>query len=428
MNPAAKRTALRRLATARAKFDALQLRLLADAEATEACTETGAATAAGWLAVETRQTRLATRSDLTLATRLETLPLLAAGMAAGEVNTAQTRAIVNALDQLPTRGEHAVSAGQLVQAEAHLVELAATYDADELKASGRTLFEVIAPEVADEVVGQQLEAEEARAARRTSMVMWEDDEGTCHGRFRIPLRHGQMLRKAIQSLINPAVRPETTERSPVDHDLPAPVRTGIGFTQVIEAIDSHWLPTSGGVGATVVVTMTHQQPLDDLDAAGVCTLDTGGRISAAEARRLACRAGIIPMGLGSRSAILDAGTRTRFHTEPMRIAMGVRDRGCTADGCDVPAAMCHAHHDTPFSAGGTTSVANGRLLCGHHHRRIHDPAYTHATLGTGTIAFHRRAQTNPKPVGLSRWCEARRHRQRRPRCRGRCDVRSPRRQ
>ena len=389
MEAADKRQTLVALATARAQLEALQLRLLADAEATEACTETGAATAAGWLANETRQTRLATRSDLKLATRLESLPLVSAGMAAGEVNTAQARAIVNALDQLPTRGDFAVSPEQLAEAEAHLVGLAATHDAAELKALGRTLFEVIAPEVADELVGKQLEAEEARAARRTSLVMWEDDEGTCHARFRIPLRHGQMLRKAIQALTNP-VRPETTSRSPIDTDLPAPVRSGVAFTQVIEAIESHWLPTSGGVGATVVVTMTHQQLLADLETAGVCTLDTGGRISAAEARRLACRAGIIPVVLGSRSVVLDAGIKTRFHTEPMRIAMGVRDRGCTAQGCDVPASMCHAHHDVPFSKGGPTSVANGRLLCGHHHRRIHDPAFTSTKLGTGKITFHRR--------------------------------------
>ena len=196
---------------------------------------------------------------------------------------------------------------------------------------GRTLVEVIAPEVADGLV---------------------------------------------QSLTNP-VRAETVDRSPIDHDLPAPVRAGIGVTQVLEAIEFHWLPTSGGVGATVVVTMTHQQLLADLDAAGVCTLDTGGQISAAEARRLACRAGIIPIVLDSRSVILDAGTRTRFHSEPMRIAMGVCDGGCTAQGCDVPPSMCHAHHDLPFSLGGATSVANGRLLCGHHHRRLHDPAYEH---------------------------------------------------
>jgi hypothetical protein len=62
------------------------------------------------------------------------------------------------------------------------------------------------------------------------------------------------------------------------------------LTQLIEAIPADWLPTSGRCGATVVVTMTLEQLLADLDAAGVCTLDTGGHISAPEARRLACAA------------------------------------------------------------------------------------------------------------------------------------------
>ena len=74
----------------------------------------------------------------------------------------------------------------------------------------------------------------------------------------------------------------------------------------------------------------------------------------------------------------------------MRIAMALRDGGCTAEDCDVPASMCHAHHDIPFSTGGSTSVANGRLLCGHHHRRIHDPSYRHEKLANGKVRFHLR--------------------------------------
>jgi hypothetical protein len=48
------------------------------------------------------------------------------------------------------------------------------------------VFEVIAPEVSERFEGKALEAEEARALRRTTLTMWADDEGTCHGRFRIP--------------------------------------------------------------------------------------------------------------------------------------------------------------------------------------------------------------------------------------------------
>jgi len=52
-----------------------------------------------------------------------------------------------------------------------------------------------------------------------------------------------------------------------------------------------------------------------------CSANTGGRISAAEARRLACTAGIIPMVLGGKSQVLDVGRKRRFHTEGMRVAI-----------------------------------------------------------------------------------------------------------
>jgi len=127
--------------------------------------------------------------------------------------------------------------------------------------------------------------------------------------------------------------------------------------------------------------MTLEQLIADLEQAGVCTLDTGGRISAAEARRLACTAGIIPIVLGGKSQVLDVGRKRRFHTEGMRVAMAVRDGGCT---------NCVAHHDTPWSHGGTTNVESGRLLCPHHHRRIHDPRYQTTRLSGGKVSFHRR--------------------------------------
>ena len=159
---------------------------------------------------------------------------------------------------------------------------------------------------------------------------------------------------------------------------------------MIESYPAEHLPTTGGCSATVVVTMTLEQLLADLHEAGVCTLDTGGRISATEARRLACTAGIIPMVLGGTGQVLDVGRRRRLHTEPMRLAMGVRDGGCTALGCETPPGRCHAHHDTPWSEGGTTTIATGRLLCPHHHRRIHDPKYETRRTPGGKVSFHRR--------------------------------------
>ncbi len=275
------------------------------------------------------------------------------------------------------------------QAEAHLVALAADHDATALRVLGRQIFEVIAPDLAEKYEGRALEAEEAAAARRTVFTMVEDDEGTCHGRFRIPTLHGQMLNKMILAISSPA-RSVSDTSSGIDPDLPTPVRHGIAFTQLIESVTASQVPRTGGCGATVVVTMTLEQLIADLEQAGVCTLDTGGRLSAAEARRLACTAGIIPIVLGGQSQVLDVGRKRRFHTEGMRVAMAVRDGGCTTVDCEAPPGLCVAHHDTPWSQGGTTSVETGRLLCPHHHRRIHDPRYQTRRLAGGKVCFHRR--------------------------------------
>ena len=168
------------------------------------------------------------------------------------------------------------------------------------------------------------------------------------------------------------------------------MRQGIALTELIERIPATSLPTSGGCGATVVVTMTLEQLLADLDAAGVATVDTGRRRRAAEARRLASRAGIVPMVLGGASVPLDAGRTRRLFSQQQRIALQLRDRHCTAEGCDAPPALCHAHHDRPWSQGGRTDLAVGRLLCGHHHRRVHDPSFRHERLPDGSLRFHRR--------------------------------------
>ena len=70
--------------------------------------------------------------------------------------------------------------------------------------------------------------------------------------------------------------------------------------------------------------------------------------------------------------------------------MAVRDGGCTTTGCDRPASMCHAHHDTPWSHGGHTTVADGRLLCQRHHTLAHDHRYQATTTPTGKVTFTRR--------------------------------------
>jgi hypothetical protein len=71
--------------------------------------------------------------------------------------------------------------------------------------------------------------------------------------------------------------------------------------------------------------------------------------------------------------------------------MALRDGGCRAEGCTIPAAWCEAHHHRqPWSRGGGTDLANGRLLCCWHHHRAHDDRYLTHLLPNGDIRFRRR--------------------------------------
>jgi len=101
MAPEQKRSTLLSLARSRAQLEALQLRLLAEAEQSEATVDTGARSAADWVAIETRQVRRDARSDLHLAEKLEGHEVLSEAMGRGCVNVGQARAIMAALDKLP---------------------------------------------------------------------------------------------------------------------------------------------------------------------------------------------------------------------------------------------------------------------------------------------------------------------------------------
>jgi HNH endonuclease len=65
----------------------------------------------------------------------------------------------------------------------------------------------------------------------------------------------------------------------------------------------------------------------------------------------------------------------RLFVGKTRRLLELRDRGCAFPGCDRPPSWCHGHHIQAWIDGGPTTLANGVLLCGHHHRLIHQGAW-----------------------------------------------------
>lgn len=372
------------LSRAQAVLAELRLRVLAAGDRNDLGKDSGTSSTAAWLAHNTRLQRTSAHADLRLATQLDgAFEATRAALAEGRVNEEQARVIVRAVTDLPDT----VLAVDRGRAEAHLVEQAARFDAKALRVLGRRLFEVIDPEAADEEEGRKLESEE-RAARRTAFFRMRDNgDGSFSGSFKIPALHAEMLNKALQGLVAPR-RIRAQARADENGDkVSYPTLLGHGLMELIEHLPTDRLPNCGGLSATVTVTLDLEALRTGLGAAG---LDTGGRISAAEARRLACNAGIIPMVLGGGSMPLDVGRERRLHTRHQRIAMAQRDRGCTAENCDRPPGWTEAHHDVSWSEGGGTSVDNGRLLCPWHHRLAHDSGYTKKHLPNGKVRFRHR--------------------------------------
>jgi hypothetical protein len=377
--------ALLSLTRVRGQLDALLMRVLRQAEAVGAGMDTGATSTTNWWSHATRTTRAEAHRMARLAKALEDHDEVAEGLASGDLRTDQARVIADAVDDLPDTVEEWVPAA----ATRFLVAKAAEHDAKDLRVLGRRVLEAVDPVAADAEEARRLESEEADARAAASFTMVDDGHGTCHGRFTIPSLQGAMLAKELKARVARACRKGRAERTDEDGRLALTRhRMGRAFMDYIEARSAAPAPTAGGVSATVVVTMDLETLLGGITAA---SLDTGGRISAGEARRIACRAGIIPVVLGGPSVPLDVGRRRRFHTEAQRVAMGVRDGGCTAAGCDAPPAMTEAHHDeVSWGEGGGTSVEKGRLLCPPHHRRIHDPAFQHSLDKHGKVRFTRR--------------------------------------
>ena len=87
--------------------------------------------------------------------------------------------------------------------------------------------------------------------------------------------------------------------------------------------------------------------------------------------RIACDSEVTRIVLGPESEVLDVGRAERTYTRQLRRAVVARDKHCQFPGCSAPPSLGEVHHITWWARQGATSVANGVLLCWHHHEVVH---------------------------------------------------------
>ena len=133
--------------------------------------------------------------------------------------------------------------------------------------------------------------------------------------------------------------------------------------------DSSALLSSGAPSIRVVVT-AH----DLREDVGYARLD--GQVeplSLPTVQRMICAGTHTPILVCSTGQPLDVGRTQRLFTPRQRVALATRDGGCRWAGCERPPSWTEAHHITPWKeAGGPTDVADGILLCRHHHLLVHN--------------------------------------------------------
>ena len=416
---------------AMSRLAAVKLSMVAAAHQQGAARRAGMTSTSAWLAASTRSWGARAAADVALATALaDSLPATREALASGALSAEHAAVIAGTAARLPA----ALTDDERCRVEAALVAQARRVDPARLRRSARRALEAAerSAEEALEHEDTELRGEEDRARWRTRLTLHDNLDGTVTGHFTVPTLAGSILRKVIQQMVSPRRHPGAQGRGNDQGDasggapasafgltrarvdgspaetMPSLLRgaaraswaadhprdwahlSGTAFVELLEHLPTDRL--SGKVAATVVVTIDHDRLRDQVGAA---RLDTGADLSAAEARRLACSAGVLPAVVGGGSLPLDLGRTRRFFSESQRVALATAYERCAAEHCDRPYAWTELHHQDPWGGGGPTDLHLAVPLCGPDHQRAHDPRYEHhiATDGVGrkTVRFHLRA-------------------------------------
>ena len=368
---AQKKMVLAWLEKAEARQAALKLRVLASAG--DIAEETGDKDASSWMRAELLLDKAAARSQIKLAATVSKHELVAAGLASGEVSQDKARVITKALDKIESNP--VASAEDLVLAEKLLVDYATRLTANELRIIGRRILAEIDPARFEDAEAKALLAEEERAHQRTALRVWDNHDGTIGFEGRVPLSIGARFKTQVEAFAQPRKQQLVGKGAPLP---PWERLMGQGFARLLETIDPDALPRHGGDATVVNVVISLEELRKEFGTAILGFDETNGiTISAAEARKMACNATIIPWVLGGDGQVLDAGRASRFFQPIQRKALRLQQKCCQAEGCDMPPEWCDAHHLVAWALGGKTDLKDGALLCPHHHRLAHAPAYTH---------------------------------------------------
>jgi hypothetical protein len=251
-----------------------------------------------------------------------------------------------------------------------LVENAAVLDPTQTKVLAKRTVAVLDPGAGDRLARD----EELRDLGR-GLTFTPDGTGLVHVRGALTPVCAGLLATAIDA--DSAPRPAADGTG--DHRSPAQRRHD-GLQHVLERVVAAdgLLPSTHGSPYRLVVTVPHttlhaalHRSSDPQAPVQPGLLPDGWPISPLTVQTMACDADLVPVLVDEHHQPLDVGDTQYAFPAKIRTAIITRDTCCTYPGCGAPAPWCDVHHLIKFRERGPTSVDNGALLCGRHHRYVH---------------------------------------------------------
>jgi hypothetical protein len=310
-------------------------------------------------AARVRQAReLAPRSTLTGDRLPPLLPVTAAARAAGAITAKHADVVIRTMNRL--RAARLPLPDQ-AEAEAFLVEQAQIFNASTLTGIARQLIDTLDPD------GRLADEQSQRHRRFLSCVPADD------GMHRLTADLDPETAALAMTVLHALAAPKPPTAGDRD-ERSAGQRLHDAFRAVLKlALRAGDLPTSGGIPATVLITMTADQ---FENGTGLAHTSYGQKLSVDQALRLADQAAIGWIVHNSTGGILNYGTTRRAATDKQTLALIARDQGCAFPGCADPPEWTEKHHIKAWRHGGATDLDNLCLLCDFHHDRIDTGGWT----------------------------------------------------
>ncbi|MFZ4516141.1 MAG: DUF222 domain-containing protein [Acidimicrobiia bacterium] len=287
-----------------------------------------------------------------------------------ELSTAREQVrVARALRDLPAVAD-AVATGALSYAKAREITRVATVDTETelLALAQHAPAGALARQLANWQTAREPERLSERQWAARSCMFRQEADGTVTISLRLPPEVAARVRAELDVAAMAVLRTSDGEsRSLTQARTDAAV---IRMTTSPKALSNDApagasLPTPRRSSSTGVEVILHRR-IDHSEIDGVT-------LAPSTAARLCCDAAIRVMLHHPDGSPADVGRRQRLVTPRLRRLVEERDRRCTYPGC-AATAFLDVHHVLPWEHGGPTNLANLTLLCGYHHRRLHDDA------------------------------------------------------